>query len=165
MSWKWENFCLEGEVWLLSGDSETIWGHLSSCFRLPGDSHAWSRLNAILPTWRYVTNCFPNVLPRRLFRLVAGQINSLSPRRAPAAALPLDGRGWQLITAREFCFSSSFTVLTGMDVLVRRGRQTMTNPERWISSDLSGPLCILFTCSPFSFLSLAFNKRWRTMVE
>lgn len=78
MSWKWENFCLEGEVWLLSGDSETIWGHLSSCFRLPGDSHAWSRLDAILPTWRYVTNCFLNVLPRRLFRLVAGQINSLS---------------------------------------------------------------------------------------
>lgn len=28
--------------------------------------------------WRYMTNCFPNVLPRRVFRFVTGQINSLS---------------------------------------------------------------------------------------
>lgn len=52
--------------------------------------------------WRYMTNCFTNVLPRRLFRFVTDKL-PLSTEGSDSA-LPLDDHGWQLIMAHKFCF-------------------------------------------------------------
>lgn len=53
--------------------------------------------------WHYMTNCFPNVLPRCLFRFVTEPINSLSMVGSDSALL-LDDHSWQLIMAQKFCF-------------------------------------------------------------
>lgn len=53
--------------------------------------------------WHYMTNCFPNVLPRCLFWFVTGQINSLSLVGSDSA-LPIHDHGWQLIRATSFVF-------------------------------------------------------------
>lgn len=144
---------------LLRGESLTFLSSFGRRHRRGSVFPATWRFSRVKPPrrdspWRYVTNCLPNVLPRLVWICSGADKLSLSSTGS-GGALPLDDRGWQLIMAREFCFSSPFAVLTGMDVSVRRGRQTMTNPERRISSDLSGLLCILFTTS----LSSAFNKR------
>lgn len=53
--------------------------------------------------WHYMTNCFPNDLPRCLFRFVTEPMNSLS-MVASDSALPPDDHSWQLIMAQKFCF-------------------------------------------------------------
>ena len=52
--------------------------------------------------WRYMTNCFTSVLPRRLFRFVTDKL-PLSAGGSDSA-VPLDDHSWQLIMAHKFCF-------------------------------------------------------------
>lgn len=154
MSWKWENFC-GGKVWLFCHRLDAVTAE-AACFRLPGDSHAWSRLDAILPdvTWLIASRMFC----LDLFGFVAEQINSLSPRRAPAVHC------LSMTAADSLSWPASF-------VFPRRSwswqgwmSQWGAGDKRWQIQNVEyPPICLVFFVfySPLLYLQLLIKDRER----
>lgn len=148
---------------LLQGESLTFLSSFGRRHRRGSVFPATWRFSRVKPPgrdspWRYVTNCLPNVLPRRSFGFVAEQINSLSPRRAPAVHC------LSMTAADSLSWPASF-------VFPRRSRSWQGWMSQWGAGDKRWqiqnveypPICLVFFVfySPLLYLQLLIKDRER----